>query len=100
METKKKDNVLVGFIKYFYGNFVVLLLGFVSLPLTTRVLDAAEYGKTSMFSSAVSVIYIFAILGLDQTYIRYYYKDSVNRKKLFYQCLIPSFTLISVAVVV
>lgn len=94
MERENKESLLTSFIKYFYGNFVVLLLGLIQLPLTTRVLETQEYGKTTMFTTAVTVIYIFAILGLDQAYIRYFYKDGVNRKTLFVQCLIPPFILI------
>ncbi|MBQ7480646.1 MAG: oligosaccharide flippase family protein [Lachnospiraceae bacterium] len=94
MERENKESLLTSFIKYFYGNFVVLLLGLIQLPLTTRVLETQEYGKTTMFTTAVTVIYIFAILGLDQAYIRYFYKEGVNRKTLFVQCLIPPFILI------
>ncbi len=90
----KKESLLSSFIKYFYGNFVVLLLGFIQLPLTTRILETSEYGKTTMYTTAVSVIYIFAILGLDQAYIRYFYKEGVNRKTLFFQCLVPPLVLI------
>ena len=93
-EKEKKEGLLSSFIKYFYGNFVVLLLGLVQLPLTTRVLQTQEYGKTTMFTTVVTVIYIFAILGLDQAYIRYFYKDGVNRKTLFVQCLMPPLVLI------
>ncbi|MCR5302871.1 MAG: polysaccharide biosynthesis C-terminal domain-containing protein [Lachnospiraceae bacterium] len=83
----KTSNVLSSFLEYFYGNFVVLILGFVSLPLMTRLLSTGEYGRTNLFLSAVSVIYIFAILGLDQSYIRYYYNENVDTRKLFTQCL-------------
>ena len=89
MGEKKQGNLVKSFIEYFYGNFVVLLLGFVSLPLTTRLLDTDEYGRTALFTSAVSVIYIFAILGLDQAYIRYFYQKGIRRRRLFLQCLIP-----------
>ncbi len=65
MKENKKESLLSSFIKYFYGNFVVLVLGLVQLPLTTRILATEEYGKTTMFTTAVTVIYIFAILGLD-----------------------------------
>ena len=82
MSEDKKNSALSGFLKYFYGNFVVLLLGFISLPLITRVMSREEYGRTGMFTSAVTVIYIFAILGMDQTYIRYYYKEGMVRKRL------------------
>lgn len=91
---ENKNSVFKSFLEYFYGNFIVLLLGLISLPLITRVMTEDEYGRTSMFQSAVSVIYIFAILGLDQGYIRYFYKENISRKKLFYQCLYPALVLI------
>lgn len=93
-QLNKKPGVLAGFLQFFYGNFVVLVLGFVSLPLITRVLSTEEYGRTSLYSSVVSIIYIFAILGLDQAYIRYFYKDDVDTRKLFKQCLIMPLLLI------
>ncbi len=96
-ETKTKEkSVLGGFLEFFYGNFVVLVLGFVSLPLMTRLLSTDEYGRSSLFLSAVTIIYIFAILGLDQSYIRYFYSENVDTRKLFVQCLRPPFILIVV----
>ncbi len=86
-KTEKKQNILAGFFEFFYGNFVVLMLGFVSLPMFTRILSTDEYGRSSLFLSAVSIIYIFAILGLDQSYIRYFYTEGVDERKLFAQCL-------------
>ncbi|MBO4902172.1 MAG: oligosaccharide flippase family protein [Lachnospiraceae bacterium] len=86
-QEKKSRNLFAGFLEYFYGNFIVLLLGVVSLPLITRVMSTDEYGRTAMFTSAVSIIYIAAILGMDQSYIRYFYKEGVNRKRLILQCL-------------
>lgn len=94
-ETKeKKPSAFAGFLNYFYGNFVVLILGFVSIPLITRVMSNEEYGRTGMFTSAVTVIYIFAILGMDQTYIRYYYTEGVNRRELFKRCVAPAFGIV------
>jgi len=96
----KNKSVFKSFLDYFYGNFIVLLLGFVSLPLITRLMSTDEYGRTSIFQSVVSIIYIFAILGLDQGYIRFFYSEGVNKIKLFWQCVIPPFciiTLLSIA---
>ena len=90
----KQSNILGGFLEFFYGNFVVLLLGFISLPLITRMLSTDEYGRTSLYLSAVSIIYICAILGLDQSYIRYYYSENVDTRKLFFQRLRTPFILI------
>lgn len=86
-QKKKKDSVLKSFIEYFYGNFVVLLLGFISLPLNTYLFSTDQYGRTAMFTTAVSIIYIFAILGLDQSYIRFFHKKGICKKRLFMQCL-------------
>ena len=91
---EKKESVFKSFLEYFYGNFIVLLLGLISTPLITRVMTEAEYGRSAMFQSAVSVVYIFAILGLDQGYIRFFYQENISRKKLFYQCLYPALALI------
>lgn len=89
-----------GFLSYFYGNFIVLLLGFVQTPLVTRLMTTDEYGRTGMFETAVSVIYIFAILGMDQAYIRYYYKHGINRGRLIKQCLGLSLSIVAGLIVV
>ena len=94
MKKNKESGLLKSFIEYFYGNFVVLLLGFISLPLITRVMTTDEYGRTAMFTSAVTIIYIFAILGLDQAYIRFFYKEGVDRGELMAKCLRYPFLLI------
>ncbi len=83
----KAKNPVSGFLSYFYGNFIVLLLGFLQTPIVTRFMTREEYAKTGMFETAVSVIYIFAILGMDQAYIRYYYKHGINRGRLLKSCL-------------
>ncbi len=82
-----KSNILTGFLEFFYGNFIVLVLGFISLPLITRVLSTEELGRTSLFQSAVSIIYICAILGLDQSYIRFFNGRSTDKRTLLLQCL-------------
>lgn len=93
-ENNAKPSAFSGFLRYFYGNFVVLILGFVSIPLITRVMSREEYGRTGMFTSAVTVIYIFAILGMDQAYIRYYYKENINRRVLFKKCITPAILIV------
>ena len=98
--SEKKTNVLSGFLEFFYGNFVVLLLGFISLPLMTRLLPTEEYGRTSLFLSAVTILYIFAILGLDQSYIRHFYTEEVDTRKLFKQCLLPPLAIVVVILVI
>ena len=98
MEEKRSD--LRIFLSYFYGNFIVLLLGFVQTPLVTRIMSTDEYGRTGMFEAAVSCIYIFAVLGLDQSFIRYYYKRNISRRRLMLQCLLPPLLIVSLLILV
>lgn len=100
MSEEKKPSAFSGFLRYFYGNFIVLILGFVSIPLITRLMSTEEYGKSGMFITAVTVIYIFAILGMDQTYIRYYYKEGINRVALMKQCLFPALGIVGVLAII
>lgn len=99
-QKEKRQGLLASFLDFFYGNFIVLLLGFVSLPLVTRVMSTEEYGRTALFQSAVSIIYIVAILGLDQSFIRFFYQEGVNRKRLMRQCLhYPVLLILMLAVI-
>ena len=91
----EKGGTVRGFLSYFYGNFVVLVLGFIQTPLLTRILSTDEYGKTGMFETAVSVIYIFAILGLDQAYIRFYYEKNIDRGALLRRCITPALIIVT-----
>lgn len=95
-----REGNIKGFLSYFYGNFVVLLIGFIQTPLLTRILSTDEYGKTGMFETAVTVIYIFAIMGLDQAYIRYYYAKDIDRGALLKRCITPSLMIVTVLSVV
>ncbi|MBO4374611.1 MAG: oligosaccharide flippase family protein [Lachnospiraceae bacterium] len=95
-DNKKEGSPFSGFLTYFYGNFVVLLLGFVQTPIVTRLMSTDEYGRTGMYETAVMIIYIFAVMGLDQAYIRYYYAEGVDRKQLLFRCLMPSVLIVSV----
>ena len=90
-----REGNLKGFLSYFYGNFVVLLLGFIQTPLLTRILSTGEYGKTGMFETAVMVIYIFALLGLDQSYIRFYYVTHIDRGALLRRCITPALIIVT-----
>ncbi len=99
-DNKKQGKAFSGFLSYFYGNFIVLLLGFIQTPIVTRLMSTDEYGRTGMFETAVTIIYIFAIMGLDQAYIRYYYSEGVDRDRLLRQCLLPALIIVSLLSVI
>lgn len=99
-DNKKGTRAFNGFLSYFYGNFVVLILGFIQTPIVTRLMSTDEFGRTGMYETAVTIIYIFAVMGLDQAYIRYYYSDGADRKSLLFKCLMPSVLIVSAIAVI
>lgn len=63
------------FIEFAIGNGVVLLLGFISSPIITRIISPEELGKSSMFTTFTSLMIVIVMMGIDQAYIRYYYDE-------------------------
>ena len=81
-------NLFKKFIQFSIGNGVVLLLGFISSPIITRIIDPNEMGKFSMFNTVTNLLLVFVLLGIDQSYVRYYYdEEEDNRRKLLRECL-------------
>lgn len=75
------------FVNYLMGSGVALLLSFLTTPVITRAISPVEYGKMSIMNLTITSITIVAILGLDQVFIRYFFKSNINKKILFVQCL-------------
>lgn len=77
------NSLLKKFIDFGMGSIIVLLLGFVSSPIITRLISPEEFGKMSMFNTVTSVISILAIIGMDQSFVRFFYDENEeNRGRL------------------
>ena len=63
------------FIEFGIGNLIVLITGFISSPIITRLLLPEEFGKFSMFNTLTSLFLFILMLGLDQSYIRFFYEE-------------------------
>lgn len=72
------NGLLKKFIEFAVGNGIVLLLGFVSSPIITRIISPEELGKASMFTTFTSLMIVIVMMGIDQAYIRYYYDEDKN----------------------
>ena len=80
-------NLIKKFIEFALGNGIVLLLGFISSPIITRIISPSEFGKFSMFNTITNLLLLILMLGLDQAYIRFFYEESLEaRKKLLKVC--------------
>lgn len=76
------------FIQFAMGNGIVLIIGFISSPIITRIISPEEMGKFSMFNTITNLLLLIVLLGIDQSYVRYYYEENEkNRGKLLINCV-------------
>ncbi len=76
------------FMEFAVGNAAVLVLGLLSTSIITRIILPVQIGKFYMFTTVTSLIVLVVMIGLDQSYIRYYHEeDAENRGKLLRQCI-------------
>lgn len=81
-------SILKNFASYGIGSIVTLVLGFLTNPIITRMIDPSEYGKYSMFTLFTSISLLIIVFGLDQSFVRFFYDESENdRSKLLMYCL-------------
>jgi O-antigen/teichoic acid export membrane protein len=82
------------------GPIVGAAIGFVTVPITTRLVQPEVYGQLSMFTTATSLVSMLILLGVDQAYVRDY-SASTDRRTLWYSALVlPLFLSLLVAAVV
>lgn len=88
------------FVEFAMGNGIVLVLGFVSSPIITRIISPLEMGKFSMFNTWINLLLLVVLLGLDQSYVRFYYDESLDgRRKLLIKCTGITFVTSTVLII-
>lgn len=86
----KEQNILKHFAVIGAGTFINLLLGLLTTPIITRIVDPTEYGQLSIFTTYAGIAMIVLCCGLDQSLMRYYYEQkSIDAKRaLLKSCLL------------
>lgn len=100
MERKAQNNsILAHFLSIGAGTIVNMLLGLITTPIITRVVNPTEYGQMSIFAMYANIGLMVLCLGLDQSLVRFYYeKEDINYKKgLLRLCIFPP-TVIAIVV--
>ena len=69
------------------GPIIGTIISFFTISLATYFIDPAEYGKSAMFTLALSVFTVVAYWGLDNSYVRFYNEEQ-NKGKLFFNSII------------
>jgi O-antigen/teichoic acid export membrane protein len=87
----KLKNYLKKFISFSIGTWVKAIISFFTTPIISYLIIPEEFGRASMFTLIYNIALIISIMGLDQSYVRYYYEIEENdRNKTFWTALIPS----------
>lgn len=73
-----KNSKLKNFMHIGIGTIFNILLGLITTPVITRLVDTNDYGQLSMFNTYASMAVMVLCLGLDQALIRFYYEYSSN----------------------
>jgi O-antigen/teichoic acid export membrane protein len=94
---------------YFVSKIIVMVAGFISFPIWTRVFSVEEYGIFSLITVTISLGIGFSKFGLQHAALRFYYDYEKNNVKngietyystLFYGSIFLSITSIGVLLII
>lgn len=82
---EKKKTVLKLIFGYSLSGWVGALIGFLIVPISSRIYTQDQLGKITFFFSVINLLYTFLCLALDQGYLRFYseVRSKDKRRKLF-----------------
>ena len=85
---QKKESFIKQIFQLAVGAMINLIIGVLTTPVITRIVDPTEYGQLSLFNTYSSIVLMIFTIGLDQTFVRYYYiqQDETYKKKLLNIC--------------
>ncbi|WP_346931105.1 oligosaccharide flippase family protein [Clostridium sp.] len=97
-----RNSLLRKFLSFSVGNWLVLIIGLISSPIITRIIDPSEYGKFGMFNLYANILMLIITCGLDQSYVRFFYEeDETNRNKLLFESIkIPFILNILISIII
>lgn len=82
---RKESIVESGFIMLL-GTCLNILISIITTPIITRLVTPTDYGQWSLFVTYTNTAQAVILMGLDQAFVRFYYKDNrlVYKKYLTY----------------
>lgn len=98
-----KNSFLKHFLIIGSGTLINMILGLITTPLITRIVDPIEYGQLSIFTMYSDIAVMILCMGLDQALVRYYYerKDMDYKRALLFRCIkLPVLISILVSIVI
>lgn len=77
---------LKGFFSYSIGTWLRAIISFFSTPVISYLIIPEEFGRASMFTLVYNIALLVSLMGLDRSFVRYYYQDE-EKKELFWNCI-------------
>lgn len=78
---KDRSNLLGHSKNYFYGNMAVKALGFISVPIFTRLLTPEDYGIVNVVTSLTQIFIVLMMLNVQGSISRYYFEEQNDYPK-------------------
>lgn len=75
-----KNNLLKKFISFSIGGYINIIIGLLTVPITTRIVSPEQYGVNSLIVTLVNAVGIICYLGLDQGFVRFFYEEKVESR--------------------
>lgn len=85
---KKEITFLTSLRDFGIAPIIGMLISMMTAPITTRMILPVEYGKVSMFTLFESFFLNFALLKLDDAYVRFYNQYKDKHFKLLSHCIV------------
>lgn len=84
-----EGSIFSGIFKYSISSWINIIVGFLSVIITTRILTPEVYGLTTLFLSSSSLLMYVLMLGLDGAYIRFYNEppEGNTKNQLLYKII-------------
>lgn len=96
-----KDKLLSSFLKFSAGSWVKAGIGFLAIPIATRLIMPEEFGKAAMFTLALQLMLRILMLGSDQAFVRKFHGvKAEERSSLLWNSLLPPILTIILSVII
>ena len=84
------------FVSFSLVTWISFALSFISAPISTRLFEPAVLGKINIFNTYSNLFGMIVLLGLDQSYVRFFHEKSGNITKgyLFTFCVAITYSFL------
>ena len=72
MTDRARAGVATHYLRYVFGNILIMVAGFVSFPVMTRLLDVGQYGIFGYYDAWLLILAAVFKLGAQHTILRFY----------------------------